>query len=135
MSDSSVDRFDFAAASADICDAVLRLRGEALAEELGRIVRMLFTSPRGVFVAPAGGAPAPLAEGGLRQPVQTEGIDHGYFELSGGAYNEDQRRDLEGLATLTATLLQVQSMAQRATRAYAQVEGQLAHQSQILDQI
>jgi diguanylate cyclase (GGDEF)-like protein/PAS domain S-box-containing protein len=135
MSDSPSRRFDFAAASADICDAVRRLRGDALAEELGRIVRMLFHSPQGEFVALDGKEPAPLMQGGVRQPVQADGIDYGYFELSGGACDDDQLRELAGVATLTATLLQVQSMAHRATRAYAQVEGQLAHQSQILDQI
>jgi PAS domain S-box-containing protein len=135
MSEPMNDRFDFAAASADICDAVLRLRSEALAEELGRIVRMLFHSPHGVFVPLDDQEPAPMVAGGVRQPVQAEDIDYGYFELGGAVYSDDQRRELEGLAALTATLLRVQSMAQRATRAYAQVEGQLAHQSQILDQI
>jgi diguanylate cyclase (GGDEF)-like protein/PAS domain S-box-containing protein len=135
MSEPINDRFDFAAASADICDAVLRLRSEALAEELGRIVRMLFRSPHGVFVPLEDQEPTPMAAGGVRQPVQADDIDYGYFELGGAAYSDDQRRELEGLAALTATLLRVQSMAQRATRAYAQVEGQLAHQSQILDQI
>jgi diguanylate cyclase (GGDEF)-like protein/PAS domain S-box-containing protein len=135
MSEPTNDRFDFAAASADICDAVLRLRSEALAEELGRIVRMLFRSPHGVFVPLEDQEPVPMVAGGVRQAVQADDIDYGYFELGGAAYSDDQRRELEGLAALTATLLQVQSMAQRATRAYAQVEGQLAHQSQILDQI
>jgi len=50
-------------------------------------------------------------------------------------YDGEDRRQLASLAALTGTLLQVHSLAQRATHAYAQVEAQLAHQSQILDQI
>ena len=42
---------------------------------------------------------------------------------------------LASLAKLTASLLQVHSLAQRSTHAYVQVEAQLAHQLQILDQI
>jgi diguanylate cyclase (GGDEF)-like protein/PAS domain S-box-containing protein len=138
MSDFSNDRIDFAAANSAACDAVLRLRGEPLANELGRIARALLGSSDGAYVATpeyAGERIAP-PEGALRQVVENAGNTFGYYELAGRAeYTDADRRDLAGLATLTGTLLQVQSMAQRATRAYAQVEGQLAHQSQILDQI
>jgi diguanylate cyclase (GGDEF)-like protein/PAS domain S-box-containing protein len=138
MSDFSNERIDFAAANAAACDAVLRLRGEALADELGRIARALLGSSDGAYVATpecAGERMAP-AEGAVRQIVENAGNTFGYYELAGSSgYTDADRRDLAGLATLTGTLLQVQSMAQRATRAYAQVEGQLAHQSQILDQI
>jgi diguanylate cyclase (GGDEF)-like protein/PAS domain S-box-containing protein len=116
------------------------MRGQALVSELGRIVRALSGSPHGVYVPAAedgaDAAPVPAAPGALRQRIQAEGADFGYFEVRGRAdYNEAERRELAGLATLAGTLLQVHSVAQRATRAYAQVEGQLAHQSQILDQI
>jgi diguanylate cyclase (GGDEF)-like protein/PAS domain S-box-containing protein len=134
------ERIDFAIANAAVCDAVLRLRGQALIEELGRIARSLLASPDGAFVASAeefGPVPMPPPmDGVLRHIVRGDGFDFGYYQVSGrDDFGEDDRRNLAGLATLTATLLQVQSMAQRATRAYAQVEGQLAHQSQILDQI
>jgi diguanylate cyclase (GGDEF)-like protein/PAS domain S-box-containing protein len=140
MSDIAFARMDFAAANAAACNAVLRMRGQALVSELGRIVRALSGSPHGVFVPAAedgaDAAPVPAAPGALRQRIQAEGADFGYFEVRGRAdYSEAERRELAGLATLAGTLLQVHSVAQRATRAYAQVEGQLAHQSQILDQI
>jgi hypothetical protein len=45
MSDFSNDRIDFAAANSAACDAVLRLRGEPLANELGRIARALRGTP------------------------------------------------------------------------------------------
>lgn len=141
MSDLSMERIDFAAANAAVCDAVLRLRGEALGEELGRIARSLLGSPCGVYVAypenpdERDALPA-LPDGALRHVVENARTEFGYYELAGrGGYTDADRRNLAGLATLTGTLLQVQLMAQRATRAYAQVEGQLAHQSQILDQI
>lgn len=137
MSDGANDRIDFAGANAAVCDAVLRLRGDALTEELSRIARVLLGRRHAVFVQRSEEAPQLLgpAEGVLRQPVQADAANFGYYEIGGGAFSETDRRDLAGLAKLTATLLQVQSMAQRATRAYAQVEGQLAHQSQILDQL
>ncbi|GAB3471639.1 hypothetical protein GCM10027321_43740 [Massilia terrae] len=134
MSEHRVERIDFAAANAAVCDAVLRLRGENLVDELGRIARALLGSPHGAYIPLDGQAPAEAFGGVLRQTVEADGIQFGYFELTGD-FNDAQRRELASLGALTATLLQVQSMAQRATRAYAQVEGQLAHQSQILDQI
>lgn len=134
MSEQRADRIDFAAANAAVCDAVLRLRGEGLSDELGRVARALLGCPHGAYIALDGQAPAEAFGGVLRQPVEADGIQFGYFELTGD-FDDTQRRELASLAALTATLLQVQSMAQRATRAYAQVEGQLAHQSQILDQI
>jgi hypothetical protein len=41
---------DFLSNSAALCDAVLRLRGHALTEELGRIVRAVLNSPLGEYV-------------------------------------------------------------------------------------
>jgi hypothetical protein len=41
---------DFLSNSAALCDAVLRLRGNALTEELGRIVRAVMNSPLGEYV-------------------------------------------------------------------------------------
>jgi diguanylate cyclase (GGDEF)-like protein/PAS domain S-box-containing protein len=137
----SVPAASFMDSSAAVCDAVLRLRGQALADELGRIVRSLLASPHGVFVpcAEAGGAGPGLvadAAGALSQPVGAGGQVFGHYQVAGRiGYGDEDRRQLAGLAALTGTLLQVHSLAQRSTHAYAQVEAQLAHQSQILDQI
>ncbi|MFC4932271.1 putative bifunctional diguanylate cyclase/phosphodiesterase [Massilia sp. GCM10023247] len=131
---------DFVACSAAVSAAVMRLRGELLAEELGRIARLLLASPEGRFLAADPLAPAPepcLAPPGmLVHEIHLDGSYYGCYEVGGRAgYDAHDRRQLAGLAALTGTLLQVHSLAQRATHAYAQVEGQLAHQSQILDQI
>ncbi|MGX4643523.1 putative bifunctional diguanylate cyclase/phosphodiesterase [Massilia sp. SYSU DXS3249] len=118
----------------------MRLRGELLSNELGRIARLLLDSPQGRFLAADPLAPAPepcLAPPGmLVHEIHLDGSYYGCYEVGGRAgYDAHDRRQLAGLAALTGTLLQVHSLAQRATHAYAQVEGQLAHQSQILDQI
>jgi diguanylate cyclase (GGDEF)-like protein/PAS domain S-box-containing protein len=133
---------DFATCSVAVCDAVVRLRGAALAEELGRIVRVLLASPAGAFL-PAGEdegrrdevPPRAHKHGALCQEIRGGGAYYGCYVVTGGSHDEQARKQLASLATLTGTLLQVHSLAQRSTHAYAQVEGQLAHQSQILDQI
>jgi diguanylate cyclase (GGDEF)-like protein/PAS domain S-box-containing protein len=124
---------DLAAGSAAVCDAVLKLRGEALHAELGRIAAALLDSPEGSFQPTAAGAPA--EEGALAQEVRSGGECFGRYQVAGRAYCPEDRRQLDSLAGLTATLLQVHTLAQRTTHAYAQIEAQLAHQSQILDQI
>lgn len=135
---------DFAAAGAALGEAVMRLRGAALHEELGRIARILLASPHGGFTPadtplPAVPAAHPGATGSsqvLRQEICCDGHCHGSFEVAGRLdYDAEDRRQLAGLAALAGPLLQVHSLAQRATHAYVQVEAQLAHQSQILDQI
>ena len=132
---------DFVACSAALSQAVLRLRGDALAEELGRIARSLLASPIGRFVAIdplALGVPQPQVGGAgmLVQQIHADGACYGCYEVGGrDHYDADDRRNLAALGALTGTLLQVHSLAQRATRAYAGIEAQLAHQSQILDQI
>jgi diguanylate cyclase (GGDEF)-like protein/PAS domain S-box-containing protein len=50
-------------------------------------------------------------------------------------FSDIERQQLASLASLAASVLQVHSLAQRSTHAYVQVEAQLQHQSQILDQI
>ncbi|MBW8900547.1 MAG: EAL domain-containing protein [Massilia sp.] len=125
---------DFVGGSAAVCDAVLKLRGDALYAELGRIAGALLASPHGAFI-PADAVPAAPREGGLLQEVRADGLCFGHYEVAGRAYSLDDWRQLEGLAGLTGSLMQVHSLAQRTTHAYAQVEAQLAHQSQILDQI
>ena len=54
---------------------------------------------------------------------------------AGSNFSDEDRHHLASLAKLTASLLQVHSLAQRSTHAFVQVEAQLAHQLQILDQI
>ncbi|HEX9172117.1 MAG TPA: EAL domain-containing protein [Telluria sp.] len=144
MSSVSLAAPDFMDSSAAVCEAVLRLRGPALADELGRIARGLLASPHGAFVA--GTEAVAIGQGQLTDlacadssmclPVGDGSQVFGRYEVAGRAgYGADDRRQLAGLAALTASLLQVHSLAQRSTHAYAQVEAQLAHQSQILDQI
>lgn len=140
---------DFAACSAALGDAVVRLRGAALHEELGRIARALLASPQGSFTAadplarPASASASACIERtatppgeSLHHDIRVDGHHYGCYQVAGRSdYDVEDRRHLASLAALTGTLLQVHSLAQRATHAYAQVEAQLAHQSQILDQI
>nr|WP_026354317.1 EAL domain-containing protein [Massilia niastensis] len=128
---------DFVGGTTAVCDAVLRLRGEALALELGRVARELLASPEGRFVLDA----APVEPGGCGAPVLRHAVvagteQLGYYEVSGlPVYCDHEQRQLAALAHLTASLMQMHTLAQRSTHAYAQMEAQLAHQSQILDQI
>jgi diguanylate cyclase (GGDEF)-like protein/PAS domain S-box-containing protein len=125
---------DFVGGSAAVCDAVLKLRGDALYAELGRIAGALLASPHGAFI-PDDAMPRAPVDGALLQEVRAAGLCFGRYEVAGRAYSLEDWRVLEGLAGLTGSLLQVHSLARRTTHAYAQVEAQLAHQSQILDQI
>jgi diguanylate cyclase (GGDEF)-like protein/PAS domain S-box-containing protein len=135
----------FMNSSAALCEAILRLRGTVLADELGRIARTLLGSPTGLFVpadyqpgedGAASGELFPESSARLCQEIACDGQHYGHYEVSGRAgYGEADRQLLAGLAGLTASLLQVHSLAQRSTRAYVQIEALLAHQSQILDQI
>jgi diguanylate cyclase (GGDEF)-like protein/PAS domain S-box-containing protein len=125
---------DFVGGSAAVCDAVLKLRGDALYAELGRIAGALLASPHGAFI-PDDAMPRAAVDGALLQEVRADGLCFGRYEVAGRAYSLDDWRVLEGLAGLTGSLMQVHSLARRTTHAYAQVEAQLAHQSQILDQI
>jgi len=136
---------DFMSSSAALCEAVLRLRGAVLADELGRIARKLLGSPFGVFIPAeyqpeaqdiASGELFPESLEVLRADIARDGIAYGRYEVSGRTnYDANDRQHLHSLAVLTANLLQVHSLALRSTHAYVQVEKQLAQQSQILDQI
>lgn len=128
---------DFVGGTTAVCDAILRLRGEALVQELGRLARELTGSPDGRFVPGAGLVePGPPGARILRHAVAAGPEQFGWYEVSGGAgYCEETARKLAALSHLTASLMQMHSLAQRSTHAYAQMEAQLAHQSQILDQI
>lgn len=126
---------DFLGSSAALCDAVLRLRGAALNEELGRIVRTVTNAADGRFV-PSGMETPPPFDGSLVQEIQFEDQYFGMFEVGGRAqFSDVERQHLASLASVAASVLQVHSLAQRSTHAYVQVEAQLQHQSQILDQI
>jgi diguanylate cyclase (GGDEF)-like protein/PAS domain S-box-containing protein len=125
---------DFVGGSAAVCDAVLTRRGDDLHNELGRIAGALLASPHCAFI-PEGVLHPHMVEGALLQEARADGVCFGRYEVAGRAYSVDDLRQLEALAGLTGTLMQVHSLAQRTTHAYAQVEAQLAHQSQILDQI
>jgi diguanylate cyclase (GGDEF)-like protein/PAS domain S-box-containing protein len=127
---------DFTSATSAVCDAVLRLRGDALHDALGAIAAKLLASAHGRFVPDTGtGAPAG-ADTVLRQVVAGAVEQFGWFEVRGrDAYSSHDASQLAGLAQLTAALLQVHALALRSTHAYAAMEAQLAQQSQILDQI
>ncbi len=127
---------DFLGSSAAVCDAVLRLRGPALAAELGRIAAEVTRSPWGRYV-PADGAPPESAPygGALLQDVVYDNHRFGCFEVAGRPYGTIERQHLASLAGLAASVLQVHSVAQRTTHAYVQVEAKLQHQTQIIDQI
>jgi diguanylate cyclase (GGDEF)-like protein/PAS domain S-box-containing protein len=124
---------DIAGSSAAVSQAVLKLRGDALHAELARIAGGLLDCPQAGFIAAP--LPAGLQDGVLSAHVMLDATSLGRYELAGRAFGADDQRQLDALATVTATLLQMHSLAQRTTHAYAQVEAQLAHQSQILDQI
>ena len=136
--------FDFIASSTALCEAVMCLHGALLHEELGRIARALLACPYGMF-EPAGavnlddgsaGAHVAGRAGQLRQDVDCDGHTVGCYKVFGRSnFTDADRQHLLSLGQMTASLLRVYSLAQRSTHAYAQVEAQLAHQAQILDQI
>ena len=133
---------DYLGDSAALCDAVVRLRGPALMAELGRIAGAVTASPHAQFLPAAsaqGAAPRmPFARDtpALLQDVSFDGHCFGHYAVAGrNAYNDADRRHLASLASLTAGVLQVHSLAQRSTHAFAQVEALLAQQTQILDQL
>jgi diguanylate cyclase (GGDEF)-like protein/PAS domain S-box-containing protein len=136
---------DYLGDSAALCDAVVRLRGSALVAELGRIASAVMASPHGLFLPAASAAaatsaapPAPFPRDtpALLQEISFDGHCFGHYSVAGRpVYNDADRRHLASLASLTAGVLQVHSLAQRSTHAYAQVEALLAQQTQILDQL
>jgi diguanylate cyclase (GGDEF)-like protein/PAS domain S-box-containing protein len=124
---------DFIDSSAALCDAILRLRGQALHDELGRIARTLLISPYGVFVTD-GAASAPAGVGQLRHDVLIDAQRVGTYLVFGRAdYSDIDRHHLASMARLTTSLLQISTLAQQSSGAIVQVEAQLAHQRQIVD--
>lgn len=134
---------DIMSSSAALCEAVMHMRGDVLADELGRIARSLLGSPCGLFVAavdegeePSEPPTVPVNMVGLVQEIVCSGRLYGYYAVWGRAiYDNGDRQHLASLANLTANLLQMHSLARRSSHAYIEIERQLSHQSQILDQI
>jgi diguanylate cyclase (GGDEF)-like protein/PAS domain S-box-containing protein len=131
---------EFFDGGAALCEAVLRLRGPALERELGRIAGAALGSAHGAYLArTADGAgdmgEADRAEEGLSQDVRYGEQYFGRFVVAGRDYGAPARRRLASLAALAAGVLQVHSLAQRASHAYARGEAQLQQQAQILNQI
>ena len=136
---------DIISSSVALCEAVMHMRGEFLAEELGRLARNLLGSPCGLFVAAdsEGGAEdanpdalIPVKLEGLVQDIVCNGRHFGRYAVWGRPmYDAGDQQHLASLATLTANLLQMHMLALRTTHAYADIERQLAQQTQILDQI
>ncbi len=129
--------------SAALCEAVMHMRGDILSEELGRIARSLLGSPFGVFIpaVPDGEEqgdvdPVPVNMAGIVQDIVCSGRRFGYFAVWGRTmYDNGDRQHLASLANLTGNLLQMHAQALRSSHAYTEIERQLSHQSQILDQI
>jgi len=128
---------DFVGGTTAICDAIMRLRGEPLAFELGRLARLLTGSREGRFTPGAGLIDANPPNARMLRHAVAMGIEQfGWYEVSGDEADVPEiERRLAALAHLTASLMQMHALAQRSTHAYAQMEAQLAHQTQILDQI
>ena len=136
---------DIISCSVDLCEAVMHMRGDFLADELGRLARNLLGSPCGRYVAlntPGGGAGdnvdglIPRNLEGLVQDIVCNGHHYGRYVVWGRPiYDAGDQQHLASLATLTANLLQMHMLALRSTHAYADIERQLSQQTQILDQI
>ena len=136
---------DIISSSVALCEAVMHMRGDFLAEELGRLARNLLGSPLGRFVAAdkaqgAAGANAddliPDHMDGLVQDIACNGRHYGRYAVWGRAiYDDGDRQHLASLAKLTANLLQMHMQALRTPATYAAIERQLSEQTQILDQI
>lgn len=120
------------ARTAELCEAVLNLRGQALDDSLGRIARVLLESPQGGYFHDKLPDESDL----------TEEIFHGdeffgRYAVSGrsGGYDCIDRLRLAALARLTARLLQARADADHSTRQFEKTTEQLLLQTQILDQI
>jgi len=128
---------DFVGATTAVCDAIVRLRGDPLIQELGRVARQITASLDGRYV-PGPGLVEPNQPGArvLRHAVAAGIEQFGWYEVNGrDAYDDEAIGRLAALAQLTGNLMQMHALARRSTHAYAQMEAQLARQSQILDQI
>ena len=89
----------FVQGTSAVCDAVLRLRGDALVLELSRLVRTLTGSAQGRFV-PGPGLVDPGHPGGrvLRHAVAVGLEQFGWYEVSG--FNDHAEASAHTLAAL-----------------------------------
>ena len=100
----------FVQGTSAVCDAVLRLRGDALVQELSRLARTLTGSAHGRFV-PGPGLVDPGQPGGrvLRHAVAVGLEQFGWYEVSGFADHAEASAHtlaaLAALAQLTASLM------------------------------
>ncbi|MEO8170334.1 MAG: EAL domain-containing protein [Oxalobacteraceae bacterium] len=118
--------------TAELCEAVLSLCGDALYESLGRIARILLESPHGGYF---NGKSPEIS--GLAEEILHGGASFGRYAVSGriGGYHYMDRIRLASLARLTARLLQARAEADRCARQFEKATEQLQLQTQILDQI
>lgn len=120
------------ARTAELCEAVLNLRGQALDDSLGRIARVLLESPEGGYFH--GKLPD---ESDLTEEILHGDEFFGRYAVSGrsGGYDCIDRLRLAALARLTARLLQARADADHSARQFEKTTEQLLLQTQILDQI
>jgi len=120
------------ARTAELCEAVLNLRGQALDDSLGRIARVLLESPQGGYFH--GKVPE---ESDLAEEIFHGDEFFGRYAVSGrsGGYDCIDRLRLAALARLTARLLQARADADHSARQFEKTTEQLLLQTQILDQI
>ncbi len=136
---------DIISSSVALCEAVMHMRGDFLAEELGRLARNLLGSPLGRFIPadmPEGAADAnidkifPYNQEGLVQDIGCNGRHYGRYAVWGRPiYDDGDKQHLASLAKLTANLLQMNMLALRSSDRFIAIERQLSEQTQILDQI
>ena len=129
--DAPVDPL-YLACSAELCEAVMSLRGPALAQQLSSIARILLESPEGGYFQ--GGSPV---KQDLAQEIVSDGESYGLYAVSGrvGGYGYLDRMRLAALARLTASLLQARVNMDRRAREFALATAKLRQQSQIIEQI
>ena len=115
--------------SAELCEAVMRLRGRALAQQLSSIARILLESPDGRYFQ--GSSPD---KQDLAQEITSDGECYGLYAVSGrvGGYNYLDRMRLAALARLTASLLQAQVNTDRRDREFAVASEKVRQQSKII---
>lgn len=120
------------ARTAELCEAVLNLRGQALDDSLGRIARVLLESPEGGYFH--GKLPE---KSDLAEEIFHGNEFFGRYAVSGrsGGYDCIDRLRLAALARLTARLLQARADADHSARQFEKTTEQLLLQTQILDQI
>lgn len=118
--------------SAELCEAVMSLRGRALVQQLSSIARILLESPEGGYFQ--GGVPD---KQDLSQEITSDGECYGQYAVSGrvGGYDYLDRMRLAALARLTASLLQARVNTDRRAREFAFASEKLRQQSQIIEQI